>query len=263
MRTTIMDYEITGVVNAAKEGKRLDGRKLDEMRELELEFDMSENAEGSARVKLGDTEVISGIKLLPGVPYPDSPDKGSIAVNAELLPMSNPEYEFGPPSVDQVEFSRVVDRGIRESQSLDFKSLCIREGELAWIAFVDYYAINADGNLVDAGAIASLLAFMRAKIPKLDKDDHVVKGEYSGKIKLHRLPIQTTFVKIAGKIMLDPTYLEEKAAEAKFSVATTEDGYLCSFQKSIGGFFTADEVQYMVDIAMKMGKEIRKKLPKA
>jgi exosome complex component RRP42 len=258
-----MDYEKTKVAELIKEGKRADGRKFDEMRELEMEFDISENAEGSARVKLGKTEVISGIKLLPGTPYPDSPDQGSISVNAELLPLSNPEYEFGPPSVDQVEFSRVVDRGIRESKSLDFKKLCIREGELSWTAFVDYYAINADGNMIDAGSIASVLAFMRAKIPKLDENDQVVKGEFSGKIKLERIPIQTTFVKIAGKILLDPTYLEEKAAEAKFSVATTEDGYLCSFQKSVGGFFTEEEVQYMVDTAMKVGKEVRKKLPKA
>ena len=263
MRTTIMEYETKAIVDLAKQGKRADGRKLDEMRPLSMEFDISKNAEGSAKVSLGNTVVISGIKMLPGVPYPDSPDKGSISVNAELLPLANPEYESGPPSIDQVIFSRVVDRGIRESKSLDFKKLCIREGELAWTAFVDYYAINADGNLIDAGSIASLLAFMKGKMPKLDKNDKVIKGEYSGKINLERLPIQTSFAKIAGKIMLDPTYLEEKAAEARFSIATTEDGYLCSFQKSCNGFFTEAEVQYMVDTAMKTGIEVRKKLPKA
>ena len=262
MRTTILEYDKAHIVDLAKEGKRADGRKLDEMRDLEMELDISENAEGSARVKLGKTEVIAGTKILPGEPYPDSPDEGSISVNAELLPLANPEYEAGPPSVDQVEFSRVVDRGIRESKAMDFKKLCIREGELSLTVFIDYYAINADGNMIDAGAIASLLAVRESKIPKLDENGKVVKGEYKGKLELERLPIQTTFVKVAGKIMLDPTYLEEKAAEAKFSVATTEDGYLCSFQKSTGGSFTAKEVDEMIDIAFKVAKEVRKKLEK-
>ena len=262
MRTTILEYDVARIVELAKEGKRLDGRKLDEMRPISIETDISENAEGSAKVKLGLTEVIAGTKMLPSQPYPDSRDEGSISVNAELLPLANPEYEFGPPSIDQVVFSRVVDRGIRESKSMDLKSLCIREGELAWTTFIDYYAINADGNLIDAGAIASLIAVMRTKIPKLDENDKVIKHEFDGMLKLRRLPLQTTYVKIAGKIMLDPTYIEEKAADAKFSVATTEDGYLCSFQKSTGGSFTAQEVEGMCDLAFKVTKEIRKQLPK-
>jgi exosome complex component RRP42 len=263
MRETILEYNITRVVELAKEGKRLDGRKLDEMRPITIETDISENAEGSARVRLGMTEVIAGIKLLPSQPYPDSPDQGSISVNAELLPLANAEYEFGPPSIAQVEFSRIVDRGIREGKAIDFKALCIREGELAWTAFVDYYAINADGNLIDAGAIASIVSFIKGKMPKLDENDKVIKHEYTSGIKLQRLPLQSTFVKIAGKIMLDPTYIEEKAAEAKFSVATTEDGYLCSFQKSTGGSFTVQEIQDMCDMAFKTAKEVRKQLPKA
>lgn len=263
MRETILEYNVARIVELAKEGKRLDGRKLDEMRKLTIETDISENAEGSAKVKLGLTEVIAGVKMLPSQPYPDSPDQGSISVNAELLPLANAEYESGPPSIAQVEFSRVVDRGIRESKAIDFKSLCIREGELAWTAFIDYYAINADGNLIDAGAIASLIAITQIKMPKLDENDKVVKHEFEGKLKLQRLPIQSTFVKISGKIMLDPTYIEEKAAEAKFSVATTEDGYLCSFQKSVGGSFTAQEIEEMCDLAFKTAKEVRKQLPKA
>jgi exosome complex component RRP42 len=262
MRETILEYNVGKIIELAKEGKRLDGRKLDEIRPISIVTDISENAEGSAIVRLSLTEVIAGTKMLPSQPYPDSPDQGSISVNAELLPLANAEYEFGPPSIDQVEFSRVVDRGIREGKAIDFNSLCIREGELVWTAFIDYYAINGDGNLIDAGAIASLVAVMQTKIPKLDKKDKVIKHEFDGKLKLKRLPLQSTFVKIAGKIMLDPTYIEEKAADAKFSVATTEDGYMCSFQKSTGGSFTAQEIDDMCDIAFKTTKEIRKLLPK-
>ena len=47
-------------------GKRLDGRNLDEMRPLEIELDIIKKANGSAKVKLGNSEVVAGIKVETG-----------------------------------------------------------------------------------------------------------------------------------------------------------------------------------------------------
>ena len=47
---------------------RFDGRKLDELRKMELESNNSSTAEGSARIKMGETEVIAGVKLDIGEP---------------------------------------------------------------------------------------------------------------------------------------------------------------------------------------------------
>jgi exosome complex component RRP42 len=220
-----------------------------------------ENAEGSARILLGETEVIAGIKMGVDKPYPDSPDEGAISVGAELIPLAHSEYESGPPSADEIEVARVVDRGIRESKALDFAALCIKEGEACWIAFMDFYAINSDGNLFDAGSIAGLVSFLEAKLPKLDENNKIIKHEYSGRLELKRLPLLTTFVKLGGKIMVDPTYLEEKAAEARYSVATTEDGFMSAMQKGEGSF-TIDEVNYMIDKAFEIAAENRKKILK-
>ena len=60
--------------------------------------------------------------------------------------------------------------------------------------------------------------------------------------------------------MVDPTYLEEKAAEARYSVATTNDGYMSAMQKGVGGSFTVEEVKYMNDLAFKTANKIRKDL---
>ena len=56
-------------------GKRFDGRKYDEFRKIEIETGISKKAEGSARVKLGKTDVIVGIKMGVDEPYPDSQDE--------------------------------------------------------------------------------------------------------------------------------------------------------------------------------------------
>jgi exosome complex component RRP42 len=57
-------------------GKRFDGRGIFDLRDFEIELGVSNKAEGSARVRMGKTEVIAGVKLELGEPYNDSPDKG-------------------------------------------------------------------------------------------------------------------------------------------------------------------------------------------
>lgn len=102
--------------------QRFDGRKPDEFRELEVETGISKNAEGSARVRLGKTEVVVGVKMGVGEPYPDSPDKGNLSVTTELLPLSSERFESGPPRFPAIELARVIDRVIRESKFIEFFS---------------------------------------------------------------------------------------------------------------------------------------------
>jgi exosome complex component RRP42 len=263
MRTETLGNEVQKVISLAREGKRLDGRAFDEMREVTIKLGMCENAEASAIVTLGETKVIAGLKMDVGEPYPDSQDEGSISIGAEALPLAHPEYESGRPSDSEVELARVVDRGLRESKAIDFKELCIKKGEAVWVGFLDFYALNGDGNLFDAGSIAALVSFMNSRVPKIDKENKIIQGEYSGSIKLAKLPLLTTFVKIGGKIILDPTFIEEKAAEARYSVATTEDGLITAMQKGIGGSFSKEEVNKMIDIALKNTEKIRAIIKKA
>jgi exosome complex component RRP42 len=52
--------------DAISKGKRLDGRNLDDLRPLEIELDIIKKANGSAKVKLGNSEVIAGVKIETG-----------------------------------------------------------------------------------------------------------------------------------------------------------------------------------------------------
>jgi len=258
-KNILLEFKAEKVLSNLKESKRSDGRKLDEYRKVVIEKDLYQNAEGSAKVSLGNTEVIAGVKFILGAPYPDSPDEGTISVGTELIPLASPFFETGPPSMDSIELARVVDRGIRESKAIDFKKLCIKEAEHVFIGFVDIYAINYDGNLFDACSIAAISALNEAKMPKVD-DGKIVKGEHSGKLKLKRKPLLSTFAKIGNALVLDPDLLEETAMQARFSVATTEDNYLSAFQKGLSGSIKKEDVDNAIDIAFKASKEIRKNI---
>ena len=65
----------TQILDLLKEGKRADGREFDQVRELTIDVNVIPKAEGSARVRLGDTEVVAGVKVQPERPFPDTGDK--------------------------------------------------------------------------------------------------------------------------------------------------------------------------------------------
>ena len=119
--------EITreSIKNLIVNGKRDDGRLLDEYRDISIETDVISKAEGSARVKIGGTQVLVGVKPQIGSPFPDTPNFGVLMTNCEMLPMADPTFEPGPPGEDSIELARVVDRGIRESELVDLDKLCI------------------------------------------------------------------------------------------------------------------------------------------
>ena len=103
------------ILELLEQGKRVDGRTLDEPRKICIEINAIPKANGSARVYLGDTQVLCGVKIQPDKPFPDVGDKGMFMCTAELLPLSHPTVETGPPQAPVIELARVVDRGIRES----------------------------------------------------------------------------------------------------------------------------------------------------
>lgn len=253
-----MKFDTSYISSLLNQDHRIGMRKLDEYRKVKVELGISKNAEGSAKVTLGETVVLAGVKLDVGEPFPDNPDEGSIIVTAELSPIASPDFELGPPDAQSIELARVVDRGIRESEAIDFKKLCIKEGEKAWTVFVDIYSLNDDGNLQDAAFLAAIAALKNTKFPKL-KDDKVVYGELTDKkLPLVKEPIECTLVKINGKIIADPNLREEKALSARLTVAVTKEGNLCAMQKGGDKGLSQDDIDKMIDMAIKGTKELRK-----
>ncbi len=248
------------VITLLSRNLRADNRKLDQYREpIKIEYDISPKAEGSARVTIGDTIVLAGVKMDVLEPFPDTPDEGTLMVNAELLPLSNPDFELGPPDVESIELARVVDRGIRESKCIDMKKLCIKKNEKVWAIFIDLYPINDSGNLFDAAALAALAALKDSKFPEYDeKEERVLYGTKTKKsLPLVKLPISCTLVKIADKTIVDPNLEEEKAMDARLTIATLENNNICALQKGGNLSLSLDDIKNMIDIALEKGKELR------
>lgn len=253
MKDNILKYIVKGM--------RYDRRKFDEYRTVTVEYGVSHAAEGSARVRIGETEVIAGVKLSLEKPYPDTPSQGNLMINAELTPMSSPLFETGPPGEQAIELSRVIDRGIRESKAIDLTKLCVKEGEKVWSVMVDIVTVNDAGNLFDAGALAAIAALKNAVFPTVKEDGSVDYAKKTDKhVPLVQTPIAITVIKIGDQLIIDPLPEEEAALDARLTIAFNDANMLCAMQKGGEMPLTVDEIGAMIDLAMKHAKELRKKL---
>ena len=236
----------------AELGDREDGRGLDEFRPVSIDVNPVESAEGSARVKLGKTDLLVGIKMSVDRPYPDKPDQGILMTGAELKPMAFRSFEGGAPKPEAVEIARVVDRGIRESQMIDMKALCIEPGEKAWVVNIDIQVIDFDGNIIDAATIGAVTALKNTIVPIARLD---VGEDFP--LPVNDMPIAVTHVKIGDAVLIDPTALEEQVADARLTVTTDSAGDIRAMQKGLNGAFSYERITSVIDSSIQSGKEIR------
>jgi exosome complex component RRP42 len=242
-------------------GKRLDGRTLTDYREFTVEQGLIEKAEGSARVFLGKTQILVGVKVETGEPFPDTPNEGVMTVNAELVPLASPTYETGPPDETSIELARIVDRGIRESKAIDTEKLCIEPGKKVFVVFVDVYVLNYDGNLIDAAALAAMSALMNAKMPNYEvKDGELKLKQGYNPLPMKNHPVTVTIGKISDKLIVDPGLEEEQVMDARITMAINDEGNICAIQKGLSGYFTPQQIIDASKLAREKAAEQRKKL---
>lgn len=253
----LVDIKKDYVLSKLREGERIDGRKFDEFRKVEIKCGVIEKAEGSALVKLGNTQVVVGIKMQPGEPFPDTPDKGIIIVNAELVPLASPTFEPGPPDETSIELARVVDRGIRESEAVDLSKLCIEAGKKVWIIFVDIHALDDDGNLLDASAIASISALMTSKIPA----SRFGLGE-DYELPINDLPVSVTSLIVGDRFLVDPSRDELSVGNTTLTVSVDKNDNIVAMQKSGDYLLSESLLDEIVETSIRVSRKLREEIEK-
>jgi exosome complex component RRP42 len=261
MSSLVTRVRLKQIEQLIEKAKRLDGRGLSDYREIKIEQGIIEKAEGSARVLLGKTEVLVGVKVETGTPFPDTPNDGVMTVNAELVPLASPTFEPGPPDENSIELARIVDRGIRESKAIDTAKLVIEAGKKVFVVFVDIYVLNHDGNLIDASALAAVSALLNTKMPNYEvKDGEVIIKQGYTPLPMKSHPITVTLGKINNKLIVDAWLEEEQVIDARLTMAINDEGNICAIQKGCAGYFTQQQILEGMKLAMEKAAELRKKL---
>jgi len=235
-----------------KSNERVDGRALDAYREISVEVGIIPKADGSARVTIGKTQAVAGVKVTTGTPYADTPDEGVLTVGLDLAPFAHPDFQPGPPDERAIGWGRVVDRGIREGKAIDLGSLVIEEGKKVAMIWLDLTLINHEGNAQDAASLAALAALVSTRFPQ-----EVAEATGKQSLELTHYPVSVTLGKIGDFIIVDPSLEEEDYVDCELSITSLEDGRISSMQKVLPGPLTEEEILKSVSLSKAKGDELR------
>ena len=156
--------------------KRFDGRKFDEMREIEAKVGVIPRADGSAYFAFGDTKAIAAV-YGPRPLHPvflQNPEKGIIRVYYDMLSFSVNERKKPGPARRSMEISYVTKKALEPIINLSAFPNTVTD------VFINVIQANASTRC--AGINAASMALAQAGIPMTDLVGAVSVGFVGGAI---------------------------------------------------------------------------------
>jgi ribonuclease PH len=227
---------------------RPSGRKLDEMRNVSIETNITMHAEGSCIIKMGDTHVICTATVEDRVPpFIKGSGMGWVTAEYGMLPRSTGsrmrrEAASGKQGGRTVEIQRLIGRSLRAGVD----RLALGERQIT----IDCDVIQADGGTRCASVTGGWLALRLAIDKLLD----------SGAISTDPLisPVSAISCGIyAGQPILDLDYAEDSEAGVDGNFIMLESGNMIETQISAeGATYTRDELNSLINLAEKGASEL-------
>ncbi len=224
-----------------KDGVRLDGRGLSELRPIKIEVGVLANADGSAYIEQGKNKILAGV-YGPKEAHPKHlamPDRALLRCRYHMAPFSVEERKSPAPSRRDIELSKVITEAFEPA------------------VFVEHYprtsidifieVLQADGGTRCASITVASLALADAGIPMRD----LVAACAAGKVE--------------GRLVLDLTDVEDKEGEADLPLAWMPNSNAITLLQ-MDGNLTIDEFEQAVNMAVegcKQISELQKKTLKA
>ncbi|KAK6271020.1 hypothetical protein POUND7_008118 [Theobroma cacao] len=260
---------------------RSDGRKRLTYRPIYVETGVIPQAHGSARIRLGATDVIASVKAELGKPSALQPDKGKIAIYVDCSPTAAPMFEGRGGEELSTELSVALQRCLLGGKSgsgsgIDPSSLVIVEGKVCWDLYIDGLVISSDGNLLDAlgAAIKSTMLFAKAAlsntgIPKVNvasetsgdeqpevniSDEEFLQFDTSG------IPVIVTLTKVGRHYIVDATSEEESQISSAISISINRKGHICGLTKRGGAGLDPSIILDMISVAKHVSEQLINKL---
>ncbi|CAI7618385.1 unnamed protein product [Penicillium bialowiezense] len=226
------------ILEALRQDVRLDGRKADEYRPLNISFG---EEYGHVNLQLGKTQLIVRISAEVTKPQDDRPFDGVFNINMELTNMGSPAWESGRSNDLEAAVTHTLDRVIRRSNALDTESLCILKGVSCWSIRADVHVVDYDGNLTDAACIATMAGLQHFRRPDaVVRNGRVivygVEQRVPVPLNITHKPLSVTFHTFneSKHVIVDATLKEEQAAEGDLVIGINNAGDLCYASKIVG-----------------------------
>ena len=220
------------------DGKRIDGRKPNELRKIEMEVGVIPNANGSAKVAFGNTIVMAAV-YGPRTLHPKHLqlyDRALLQCRYNMAPFSVEERKSPGPSRRSIEISKVTRLALEPAIFLEEYPQTV----------IDVYieVIQADGSTRVTGINAASLALADAGVPMRD----LVVALSGGKIE------DTLIIDLCGK--------EDNYSEADIPLAFMPRNKEITLLQ-MDGRLEPKEVKKILKMIVKAGEKVYEEQKKA
>ena len=213
------------------DGKRLDGRKWDELRPISLQVGLMKNADGSAYIEWGKNKIMAAV-YGPKEVHPKHqvlPDRALLRSRYHMAPFSVDERKNPAPSRREIEISKVIREALVPSVIVeDYPRTAIE----VWVE-----VLQSDGGSRCAGITAASLALADAGINMRD----LVVGCSCG-------IIEDTVV-----ADLEDTEVKEGSGDMPVAIMPTL-GQVTLLQ--VDGIYSREQFKNAFELAIEKGKQI-------
>ena len=220
---------------------RPSGRKLNEMRSVEIETEVTKHAEGSCLIKMGDTHVLCTATIEDRVPsFIKGSGLGWVTAEYGMLPRSTSsrmrrESTAGKQGGRTVEIQRLIGRSLRAGVD----RLALGERQIT----VDCDVIQADGGTRCASITGGWVALQLA-VNKLLKTGTVLSNPLISPVAAVSCGIY------AGQAVLDLDYPEDSEAGVDGNFIMLANGQMIETQMSAeGATYSRAQMNQLLDLA--------------
>jgi len=214
-----------------EDGKRLDGRDIDELRPIKMEVGVIKNADGSAYLEWGNNKIFAAV-YGPREVHPHhlaKPDRGVLRVFYRMATYSVFDRKRPAPGRREKEISMIVSDCLEPVLFLELYP------GTSFEVFIE--VLDADGGTRCASTTVAALALADAGVPMKSLVSAIAVG------------------KIDGEIVVDLSGVEDKAGEADLPCAITwynEEISLLQFD----GDMDIEELSEFMELAIESLKKI-------
>ena len=210
---------------------RYDGRKLSEMRPINIEVGILGNADGSAYIEQGKNKILAAV-YGPREIHPKHqalPDRAALRCRYHMAPFSVQERKSPAPSRREQELSKVIRESLQPSIFAEYYP------RTAIDLFIE--VLQADGGTRCAGINVASLALADAGIPMRD----LVSACAAGKVE--------------GRLVLDLDDMEDKGGDSDMPLAYMPNSNAITLLQ-MDGMLTGEEFEQVFNMALEGCKQI-------
>ena len=212
-------------------GKRLDGRKWNELRPIKLQVGLVKNADGSAYVEWGKNKIMAAV-YGPKEVHPKHqvlPDRALLRCRYHMAPFSVDERKNPAPSRREIEISKVTREALQPAVIVeDYPRTAIE----VWVE-----VLQSDGGSRCAGITVASLALADAGINMRD----MVVGCSCGIIE--------------GQVVSDLDDTEDKEGDGDMPVAIMPNLNQVTLLQ-VDGIYTREKFQKAFELAVEKGRQV-------